>query len=837
VAILIVLAILVNLRDILRYLKIRSILVAAMAVAARARLTEGRTIRVRGLVQGVGFRPAVWRLARHCKVSGEVWNDAEGVIMRAFGAPSDLDRFVARLKEEPPPLAHIEAIEWSRFDGLPSTAGFQIVASRTGPVHTGVVPDAAVCEECLAEIRDPGGRRYRYAFTNCTRCGPRLSILRAVPYDRANTSMAEFTLCAACRAEYENPEDRRFHAQPTACPVCGPNVWLERFGEGNAIAAPLPQEDPISAAQSLLSKGAIVAIKGLGGFHLACDACNEDAVARLRGRKRRYAKPLALMARDAAVVRRYCTLDEASKTLIASAAAPIVILPAMGPDRVAKLVAPGQATLGFMLPYTPLHHLLLEALDRPLVMTSGNLSEEPQCTGNDEARHKLGAIADFGLFHNRGIVNRLDDSVARVMLGKPRLIRRARGYAPAPLRLPGGFELAPPLLALGGELKSTFCMVKDGQAVLSQHLGDLEEAAVFADYRKALSLYRSLFGHEPELLAADMHPEYLSAKLGQELAGETGCPLEPVQHHHAHIASCLAENRIPVNTRPVLGIALDGLGYGTDGTLWGGEFLLADYRNFKRLARFPAVAMPGAAQAVRQPWRSAFAHLDAAIGWELCRHDYARLEFVRFLETKPLSTLQVMVKKGINSPLSTSCGRLFDAVAAVIGICRETASYEGQAAIELEALADEQAIAETEGYPVTIRVTGSRLQPPDMPTLELNRMWRALLDDLARGAPPGVIAARFHIGLAHGVAAMTELLFGREAAGLQRTVALSGGSFQNKLLLEEVCRRLKGRGLTVLIHSQVPANDGGLSLGQAAIAAARSIASRHGVHAEVASCV
>jgi len=811
--------------------------IIAMGATVQACPAEGRAIRVRGLVQGVGFRPTVWRLAREYSLTGEVWNDAEGVMIRAWGAPSDLDRFLIRLREEPPPLARVETIEWSRFDGVPSCAGFQIIASRTGTVHTGVVPDSAVCKECLGEIHNPAARRYRYPFTNCTHCGPRLSIIRAVPYDRANTSMAGFTLCPACRAEYENPGDRRFHAQPAACPICGPHVWLERFDRGGAITPVLTGKDPISAAQRLLIEGAIVAIKGLGGFHLACDAGNEEAVARLRQRKRRCAKPFALMARDVDVIRRYCKLDEASEALIASAAAPVVILPAAGPGRVASGVAPGQSALGFMLPYTPLHHLLLMGLDQPLVMTSGNQAEEPQCTSNEDARQKLGPIADFGLFHDRGIVSRLDDSVARVMLGKPRLIRRARGYAPAPIRLPQGFEASPPLLALGGELKSSFCMVKDGQAVLSQHLGDLKEAAAFASYREALSLYRSLFGHEAEVLTADMHPEYLSTRLGQQWAGETGCRLEMVQHHHAHITSCLAENGVPLDSPPVLGIALDGLGYGADGTLWGGEFLLADYRNFERLAHFPAVAMPGGAQAVRQPWRSAYAHLDAAIGWERCRRDFARLEFVRFLDAKPLSTFRAMAGKGINSPLSSSCGRLFDAVAAVIGMCRETASYEGQAAIELEALADGSAIAEAEGYPIAIRMDGGRRRPSELPAFELSGMWQALLEDLARHAPPGVIAARFHRGLARAVVAMAGLLFEREAPRLERTAALSGGSFQNKLLAEEVCRGLQDHGVRVLMHSQVPANDGGLSLGQAAIAAARSIEARHGLRAKVTSCV
>ena len=454
-----------------------------------------------------------------------------------------------------------------------------------------------------------------------------------------------------------------------------------------------PNADAAEAARALLLGGSIIAIKGLGGFHLACDACNEDAVARLRGRKRRYAKPFALMARDLDVIRRYCAVDSQEEALLKSAAAPIVILPATGPDRVAKAVAPEHPTLGFMLPNTPLYHLLLRDMDRPFVMTSGNLSQEPQCTDNEEARHRLSAIADYGLFHNRDIVNRLDDSVVRVMFGKPRLIRRARGYAPAPVKLPTGFEHARPLLAVGGELKSTFCLLKDGQAVLSQHIGDLEDAATLADYQNALSLYLALYNHVPEAIAVDMHPDYLSSNLGRERAAADGCRIEEVQHHHAHIASCLAENAIPLGTRPVLSIALDGLGLGPDGTLWGGEFLLADYKTFERVGCFPPVTMPGGAQAVRQPWRNTFAHLDAAIGWERCKRNHAGLELVRTLDTKPLATLAAMMHKGINSPRSSSCGRLFDAVAAAVGICQDAVSYEGEAAIALESIADARAMA------------------------------------------------------------------------------------------------------------------------------------------------
>jgi hydrogenase maturation protein HypF len=795
----------------------------AMLAGTPALPSEGRTIRVRGIVQGVGFRPTVWRLARDCGLAGEVCNDAEGVMIRAWGPISELDRFLIRLEREAPPLACIDAVEWVRLDATPAGNGFHIVPSHAGNIHTAVVPDAATCPVCLAETFDPADRRHRYAFTNCTHCGPRLSIVRSVPYDRRATSMADFALCEACRAEYKDPENRRFHAQPNACPACGPHLWLEGFSGGQSQAV-LPAADAVEAAKTVLLGGSILAIKGLGGFHLACDACNEEAVSRLRARKRRYAKPLALMARDLEVIRRYCTLDPGEEVLLSSTAAPIVILPAAGPDLVAKSVAPGHATLGFMLPYTPLHHLLLRGIDHPLVMTSGNLSEEPQCTDNAEAKLRLSTIAEYALLHDRGIVNRLDDSVTRIMADAPRIIRRARGYAPAPVRLPSGFEIAPPLLALGAELKSTFCLLKDGAAIVSQHIGDLEDAATLADYQRALALYTALFDHEPRVIALDMHPEYLSSKLGREWAANDGCRIEEVQHHHAHVASCMAENGVPLDTRPVLGIALDGLGFGPDGTLWGGELLLADYKRFERLGCFPPVAMPGGAQTARQPWRNTFAHLAAAIGWDRCKREHPRLELVRFLETKPLGTLDAMARKRINNPLSSSCGRLFDAVAAAVGICRESASYEGQAAIELEAAVDPHALEQGDGYLIALRTR--RLAGRAILTMGFSSLWLAILDDLADKVAPGVIAARFHRGLTRAIVEMVRLIFELEGERLERTVALSGGSFQNKLLLEEINRGLGASGLTVLSHRRVPANDGGLSLGQAAVAAARSIATQ-----------
>ena len=682
---------------------------------------------MRGLVQGVGFRPMVWRLAQDCGIAGEVWNDAQGVMIQAWGIAAALEEFVHRLRDNPPPLARIDTVECAPLSDAQSHSSFDIVASRTGVAQTGVVPDAASCELCMAETLSPSDRRHRYPFTNCTHCGPRFSIVSAIPYDRDNTSMRRFALCSDCTAEYEDPADRRFHAQPLACPVCGPKIWLERLGDGPAPAT----ADAAETAARLLRNGAIIAVKGIGGFHLACDACNADAVERLRTRKHRYDKPFALMARDLDIMRRYCAMTPQDESLLRSAAAPIVVLPTEGRERVAAAVAPGQHTLGFMLPYTPLHHLLLEGIDRPIVLTSGNLSDEPQCIGNDEARWKLAGIADYGLFHDRDIVNRIDDSVTRVIGGEVRMLRRARGYAPAPIALPEGFAVAPAVLAMGGELKNTFCLLKNGQAILSQHLGDLEDAATFAEYRRSLALYCELFDHAPRILATDCHPQYLSTQLGQEWAARAGLALEEVQHHHAHIASCMAEHTVPLDAPPVLGIALDGLGYGDNDTFWGGEFLIADYRGFTRVGRFKPVAMPGGAQAAREPWRNTFAHLDNSFGWERCRGDHPDLELVRFLETRPLAALRAMIRNNVNSPPASSCGRLFDAVAAALGICREGTSYEGQAAIELEARVDEQTLKRDAGYPFTIDLAPRDLPSSTPATLDSGPMWEALLRDLA----------------------------------------------------------------------------------------------------------
>ncbi len=638
-------------------------------------------IRVRGLVQGVGFRPTAWRLARRYGLSGWIGNDGDGVSLCVRGAPGAIDSFARALLREMPPLARIDGIDRQPAPQFPEETEFRIVLSRAGTVRTGVVPDAAMCSACAAEIDDLRARRYHYPFTNCTHCGPRLSIIREIPYDRATTTMRSFPMCDACATEYGDPGDRRFHAQPIACPACGPRAWLED-GTGRAIAPEtLGAIDAIDAARALLLGGHIVAVKGLGGFHLACDATNEPAAARLRKAKRREAKPFAVMARDLDVVRRCCVVRPEEAAALTSPAAPIVILAARPDAPLAPSVAPGVGTLGIMLPYTPLHALLLQDIDRPIVMTSGNLAEDPQCIANDEARARLGGIADFFLMHDRDIACRVDDSVVRVVAGAPRVLRRARGYTPAPLPLPAGFAGAPPVLAMGGELKSTFCLLRDDQAILSHHLGDLENAPSYADYRRVLDWYLQLFEHAPRAVAIDLHPEYLSTKFGVELAEAGGLRLVPVQHHHAHIAACMADNRVSIDSAPVIGLAFDGLGFGGDGTLWGGEFLLANYRTYRRLAHLRPVAMPGGAQAIREPWRNTYAHLRAALkngvqapgAWLGSRGQHP----LAFLAAKPRAVLDRMIARGINAPLASSCGRLFDAVAAAVGICRERAQDRG----------------------------------------------------------------------------------------------------------------------------------------------------------------
>jgi hydrogenase maturation protein HypF len=745
-------------------------------------------IVVEGVVQGVGFRPFAHSLATRLDLSGFVANDSSGVVVEVEGDARNLTRFVDALRTEPPPLAVIERIE-RRSVAVRGESGFAILPSESsGERRVPISADVATCAECLEEMHDPMNRRFAYPFTNCTNCGPRFTIVSNVPYDRPNTTMAEFPMCAECSREFHDPTDRRFHAQPISCPACGPRLSIfDRHRRPD-------RDDPISRAAEFLRRGAVVAIKGLGGFHLAVTASNERAVARLRGAKFREDKPFAVLVADLAAARRLAHVDEAEERVLASPRRPIVLLARRVGAPVAPSVAPGNRTLGLMLPYTPLHHLLAAELGEPFVLTSGNLSDEPIAYEDDDAFARLGAVADHFLTHDRAIRVRVDDSVVRVFRDREMPIRRSRGYAPQPLLLS---RKAPrPVLACGAELKSTFCLLKGDRAFVSHHIGDLRSFESLRSFREGIAHYERLFDVEPAVVAYDLHPEYLSTKFALELGGVERVG---IQHHHAHVAACLADNG---EEGPVVGVALDGLGFGADGTLWGGEFLIADLCAFERVGYLEPVPLPGGDRASRQPWRMAAAYLDAAFATAIP----ANLAVVR-RNGGAWGLVLRMVRSGLHAPRSSSAGRLFDAVAAILGV-RDVIHYEGQAAIELEQLADPE-----EHAAYRARVTDHepfRLQGQDLVA--------AVVEDLCRGTSAAIVSARFHNGLAHSVADVAQ----RVAAirGLS-TVALSGGVFQNVWLLRAVTDLLGARGLRVLTHSRVPANDGGISFGQAAIAAAR----------------
>jgi len=767
-------------------------------------------IRVQGIVQGVGFRPFVWHIAHLCDVKGEIWNDAGGVTIQAWAQEEKLQEFLHHLENDLPPLAQVDKITTQPLNKDLEHDDFIITASHDGQVQTNVSPDAATCPACLEDILDSSNRRYQYPFTNCTHCGPRLSIIKKIPYDRNNTSMVEFPLCDNCRAEYEDPADRRFHAQPNACDDCGPHIWLEN-NQSEQIAL---KNEAISAAAKLLRQGKILAIKGLGGIHLACDATNTEAVQTLRHRKKRYAKAFALMAPDIESIRKYAQVSQDEEAQLRDKSAPIVIIQASGKS-LPEDIAPGQNGLGFMLPYTPLHHLIMTQLGAPIVLTSGNSSDEPQCIDNQDAIQRLKTIADYFLLHNRDIINRLDDSVLRIADQQLRIIRRARGYAPAPIKLPPGFENTPQILAMGAELKNTFCLLKDGQAIVSQHMGDLENAPTLRDYHHNLKLYTQLFEHQPHAIVVDKHPDYFSTQAGQQLASDKSLALIEVQHHHAHIAAVMAEYQMPIDCPKVLGIALDGLGFGEDNTIWGGEFLLCDYKESQRMAWFKPSPMLGGAKAMYEPWRNTLAHLwQLDEDWEQLNQKYGELAIFQFLNQKPLSTLKTMADKGLNSPLASSAGRLFDGVAAALEICTENVYFEGQAAIELESQAEtviqQITLEQSKTYIAAIKEQDNGLVFNWQPT------WQALLNDLNNNQPVPEIAACFHLGLAQSLVKMTEKL--RKTKHFD-TVVLSGGVFQNRILLEHTSQLLRDKNYQVLSPQKLPANDGGLSLGQATIAA------------------
>jgi hydrogenase maturation protein HypF len=765
-------------------------------------------------VQGVGFRPQVFRLARSHGITGAVRNVGTAAVIDAFGSPAALRDFEVRVHELNRGGLRVDSLRSSAIEVPPEQpAAFEITPSGSALPGLGIAPDWAACPACVAETLDPFSRRYRYPFTACTDCGARLTLFQRAPYDRAHTTMAAFPLCADCAREYADPDDRRFHAQATACHACGPKATLRRL-DGRAFSLDaLTSLDDVDAATTLIGKGEIVLVKGLGGYQLACDATNADAVTRLRQLKHREAKPFALMVRDLDMLRAWCVVDDIAEAALSNAAAPIVLLP-RGAAPVADGIAPGLSTLGAMLPPTALHHLLMRRRRAPIVLTSGNLSDEPQAITLADAAGRLGSQVTYVLDHDRAIERRVDDSVGRVIAGALRVMRRARGYAPAPLPLPPGFDASVKVLALGGDLKNTFALLRDAAGVLSQHIGDLHDAACLADQQRALADYLRFYDFEPDLVACDAHPGYASTQIAQQgYASRT----VTVGHHHAHIAACLGEHGWPLNGGTVLGIALDGLGLGDGGQLWGGEFLLADYRSCERIGTFKPVALLGGDLAAREPWRCTYAHLMAEMGWPRFAMNYADLELFRFLDAKPRALLDGLLDDRALAPHASSAGRLFDAVAGAIGLRRERVAYEGEAAMRLEALIGADDLAEDSelDYPFAIPRLG---KGKGLPYIEPLAMWQALLGDLILQTPPARIAARFHRGLAAVIVRFALQL--AEKHGLA-TVALGGGVFQNRVLTELVLRGLNDAGLEALLPRQVPVNDGGLAWGQALIALAR----------------
>jgi len=799
-------------------------------------------ISVRGVVQGIGFRPFVYRLAGEHHLEGWVCNTSEDVKIEVEGEAESIEQFCLELKTKAPPLARIEDIAISYHPPV----GYGRFEIRRSVAEEGkyqlISPDIATCEACLSELVNPDDRRYRYPFTNCTNCGPRFTIIEDMPYDRPKTTMRYFQMCPQCEAEYDNPLDRRFHAQPNACPECGPQVELVD-NQGNPVIArseapkqsqdeisrlrseqaPQSHSDPIARASQLLREGKIVAIKGLGGFLLACDATNDMAVKTLRQRKRRSSKPFAIMVADTGEAKRHCYVSPEEEKLLTSPQSPIVLMRWKVDSSVSREAAPNLEYLGVMLPYTPLHHVLLRDAGLPLVMTSGNISEEPIAKDNNEALRRLSGIADYFLVHNRDIYSRYDDSVTVVERGESQVARRARSYAPYPIHLV--FQ-ARQLLGCGAEVKNTFCLTKDDHAFLSQHIGDMENMETLEHFDNTISLYKRLFRIEPEIIACDLHPDYLATKYARELT-QSGSKLIPVQHHHAHIVSCMADNGLEA---PVIGVAFDGTGLGSDGHIWGGEFLVVDYRSFRRVGHLEYLPLPGGDAAIKRPYRIAIGYILSLLGEDTLdavivrEAKQPRLSFVERGNQVEIEVIKRQIERRINSPLTSSMGRLFDVVSALIGI-RGEIDYEGQAAVELEMAAytcncDERDSSLTlgtgseisdnkESYPYRITEDeGTRI-------VQLGVLLSAIIEDLSQGVSKAKISVKFHNTVAQMVNEMCRLI--ASETGINQ-VALSGGVFQNRLLLRKTVSLLERDGFQVFTHKQVPCNDGGISLGQAVIA-------------------
>ncbi len=748
-------------------------------------------IAIRGAVQGVGFRPFVYRLASEMMLPGWVLNSPQGVFIEVEGRKSDLDLFLLRLQSEKPIPSFIQSLEFSFLDPL-HFRGFEIRSSElSGSKSALILPDIATCGQCLSEIFDSGNRRFRYPFTNCTHCGPRYTIIESLPYDRPNTSMKSFAMCPACREEYENPEDRRFHAQPNACPVCGPKLELWD-SSGNVLSS---EDQALREAAEAIRHGKIVAIKGLGGFHLIVDARNQDAVESLRLRKHREEKPFALMYPSLDQIRADCNVSQLEIRLLSSAESPIVLLESrngISSKSFAPAVAPGNPYLGVMLPYTPLHHILMRELQFPVVATSGNLSDEPICTDEREALRRLSDVADLFLVHNRPIVRHVDDSIVRVILDRELVLRRARGYAPLPLRSEGLF---PNILAVGGHLKNTIAIAVEDNIFLSQHIGDLENKEASEAFQKVIESFRRLYQMEPAWIVADMHPDYMSTKFAQEC----GIPLISIQHHYAHVAACMAENQLEGRA---LGISWDGTGFGMDGTIWGGEFLLTDPVAFTRVASFRKFRLPGGAPAIKEPRRTALGVLYEIFGPGV--FDQKDLVPIHCFSKEKTGVLSQMLQKGIHSPWTTSAGRLFDAVASLSGL-RQLIKYEGQAAMELEFAIGAEKTAEA--YPFDLHEGTTKDSHPEGMVVDWEPLILALLEDVRSRIPLARISKKFHNTLVEAIISVSRRIE-------EERIVLTGGCFQNRVLLESAVRRLKEEGFRPYWHQRIPPNDGGIALGQ-----------------------
>jgi hydrogenase maturation protein HypF len=755
------------------------------------------SITLRGAVQGVGFRPFVYRLATELDLTGWVSNSSFGVTIDAEGARHALDQFLLRLDAEKPPRSFIQSLESSWLDPV-GHGEFAIRESDASGATTALMlPDIATCPDCLREVLDPTNRRFRYPFTNCTNCGPRFSIIEALPYDRASTSMKGFTMCPACQAEYDDPRDRRFHAQPNACPACGPQL---AFWKGGARS--VTGDAALLAAAEAIRGGQIAAVKGIGGFHLIVAAHDEAAVLRLRGRKHRECKPLAVMFPSLAAARDACEVSPLEERLLQSPEAPVVLLRKIPEARqpLAPPIAPGNPCLGAMLPYTPLHHLLLAELEFPVVCTSGNLSDEPICTDEEEARDRLGGIADVFLVHNRPIVRHVDDSIVRVMLGREMVLRRARGYAPLPVTLKSEIRnlKSEIVLAVGAHLKNSVALSVGSQVFVSQHIGDLETEQANGAFRRVIEDFQKIYAATPAVVAADLHPDYPSARFAREISVPGGPRHFGVQHHIAHILSCMAENQL---APPVLGVAWDGTGWGTDGTIWGGEFILVTEDKIERAAHLRPFRLPGGEQAVKEPRRAALGLLYEMMGDGV--FEQKDLPSVAAFTTAELAVLRTMLARGVNSPQTTSIGRLFDAVASLAGL-RQKLEFEGQGAMDLEfAIGD----MDTEEHyaPLSVRGDDGMGRPPVI--LDWANMLEEILNDVRHGVNAQIISARFHNALARSVVEVSACLGGHR-------VALSGGCFQNRCLAETTVRLLESRGFRPYWHQRVPPNDGGIALGQ-----------------------